>query len=132
MSIYSKWWIEINYWKHWSNGGFVKISLVNQRVGGQLYKGWWVGDQWVGGGPVGMSVEHLSVGRWSVLSGQWVGGALCRWVGGRLSVVAGWLLVVGGLSMVGGFVTRRFFTDHLKYRISWFIWQSIFYQFQIL
>ena len=38
-----------------------------------------VGSWWVGGSVVGGSVEHLSVGRWAV---------------------------VGGLSVVGGFVIR--------------------------
>ena len=51
-------------------------------------------------------MEDLSVGRWSVVSGRWVGGGpvggsvvsclwsvgwwrTCRWVGGRLTVVGG-------------------------------------------
>ena len=35
-STHFEWGIEINYWKNWSNGDLVKISLVNQGVGGQL------------------------------------------------------------------------------------------------
>ena len=56
-----------------------------------------VGGRWVGGGPVGESVEHLLVDRWSVVGGPWVGGGH-----------AGRLLVVDVLSVVGGFVIRRF------------------------
>ena len=65
----------------------------------------------------GRSVENLSVGRWSVVGGWWVGrgpvgGSVgsnrwsmggwrtCRLFGGRLSVV-------NGLSVVCGFVIRR-------------------------
>ena len=64
---------------------------------------------------VGGSVEYLSVRRGSVVGDQWAGGALvggsvvgasvrrwrtCWWFGGGLSVV-------GDLSLIGGFVTRR-------------------------
>ena len=55
------------------------------------------------------AVEHLLVGRWSVVGGsvehllvnQWSVGRwrTCWWVGGRLPVV-------GGLSLIGGFVIR--------------------------
>lgn len=44
-----------------------------------------VGGQWVGGIPVGGSVEDRSLGRWSYC----------------------WWLVACGLSVVGGFVIRR-------------------------
>ena len=30
------WWIKISYWKNWSNGDSVKISLASRSVGGQL------------------------------------------------------------------------------------------------
>ena len=122
-SNHSEWWNEINYKKNWSNGDSVKISLVNQRLGGQLFEGWWVGELVVGGSKswwsvgrrrtcwwVGSqwlvvigSVEELSVSWWSVvgesvehfLLGQWsvVGG---RWVGEALaggSAVSYWWAV---------------------------------------
>ena len=58
--------------------------------------GWWSTCWWVGGrlSVVSGSVEHLLVGRWSVVGGRWVGE---RPVGG--SVVSGWWCV-------GGFAIR--------------------------
>ena len=75
-----------------------------------------VGGRWIGGGPLGVSVASWSVllwlkGRWQVVCGSlqnlsvdwWLVGRwrTYRWVGDRL-------LVVGGLSVVGGFVIRLF------------------------